>query len=335
MSCGNKFYATGVRQLCSRPKCSELLTPARLSSGSFDSLRTFWSCTVRWFKKQQLEIVCRSNMVNHIGGTYFIGAGLQYFDDVVFLEKPYTEGLFVVAQPAIRLNYLDQAGVREGISTSFVNLCTEQIVHTFDAYAAHLELWLAYLRNVGIEHEELSITPSRSLWTASVFRGWSLDFHYAGVELGDAIYIFDVPQNTRSSLAIVDFSFGLERIFWVATRKKSFFDGIGPPGDAKIVHPVRTDLLRTATLMILSGVTPSSRKCGRLLRNLIRRVVPLLGADDPERDVNHSYGYWQMFLRPQISAGNCLGVVDGEVARARLRASLGKHSVDIRCRSDR
>lgn len=326
-TCGSFFYALQTQDRCFSAECSGLYIPAHPIESNSVSLEDFWRRTHAWFTANKFEMVSRSNIVNDVGNTYFVGAGLQYFDAIVFKEVPFVPLPKLVPQPSIRLNYLNRAGRDEGISTSFLNLCTEQIASGLDQYLAHLGVWLGYLRETGLTLSRLSIKVSEYLWAADRFRGWSLLFHYAGLEMGDAIYIFGVPQKTRQSLSIVDFSFGLERLFWAATSKSSYFISLGPTIDVLAGRNVIIDLLRTVTLMTLSGVVPGARRHGRLLRNLLKHAQPDLLPTDLYRIVTYSYQYWSMFIEPAVPIQHCIEIIEREMWRSSniaLAAWLGE-----------
>lgn len=75
------------------------------------------------------------------------------------------------------------------------------------------------------------------------------------------------------------------------------------------------DHLRTATLAVLGGTYPSSRGCGRILRNLLRRTAPQLPDEVADRFVRHSYKYWRNFLPSTISIDETATVICQEIAR--------------------
>ena len=59
--------------------------------------------------------------------TFFVIAGVQVFDPVLAGDAPPTRERFFVPQPCVRVKSLEKVGRRPGISSSFVNLCTEEL----------------------------------------------------------------------------------------------------------------------------------------------------------------------------------------------------------------
>jgi hypothetical protein len=316
--CGHRFFSQSAETLCGRPECmpTRKVTPA----GSFRLVRFWdeiWPRIRDHFVAAGFTLTNRSDIVNRVGDTMFLSAGLQIFNDAIYGKGPILYGALFVPQPVIRLNYFEAVGRVEGVSTSFVNLCTEQAQSSLGDYLWHLEVWLDCLTRVGIQIKRLTLLAPSDPWIKARFTGHRLIFYSNGVELGDAIFIHHV--DALNSLApIIDFSFGLERLTWVLNGGKPYSLMLGPlPFAALPDNTVVLDRLRTATLMVLSGVTPSSRRHGRLLRRLISDAARLCSGVDFEEVVEHSYSYWQSFITPTISLSQCRDILRQEFVRAK------------------
>jgi hypothetical protein len=314
--CGETFFAASPARNCRAPGCCSP-RPDRRSLAeveAVDPLTTVWELIRGWFARHNFRHAVRTKLINEIGETYFVGAGLQIFDLVVHREVSYDEEVRFVPQPAVRLNYLAEAGAREGISTAFVNLCTEQISSQPEvAYQHHLTLWLGVLEAIGLSSAEISVTLNSKLWEEGIFRGWSAVFHYAGIELGDGILIFHAPQRSRAPISIVDFSFGLERLVWASSPDASYFDVLSPPWGRALGDGIELDRVRTGTLLVANGVMPSSRSHGRLLRSLLRRCTLAVG--DAISLVDHAFDFWGRFLPPIVPVERCREIILDELRR--------------------
>jgi hypothetical protein len=264
-------------------------------------------------------------IVNPTGETLFTSAALQVIDPVVHEGAPRHEEPMIVAQPVIRLNSTDAVGLPEGFSTSFVNIGTEQVVRTFDAFGAHLGAWLAGLRSVGLEHSRLCLIAEPVRFRGGRYEGWYLVLDHGGIEMGEAIAIDTVRGHP--GMKVLDFGFGLERILWAVNGTPTYYDSIGPLSERLEGHVALVDAARTAMLMAMTGIEPGHRSHGYRMRQAVGRLADQVdGFDVPERVLLHSYDYWSSFLVPTVPPAESLHVIGLELMRRtnlRLCRDLG------------
>lgn len=276
-----------------------------------------WKVAQSHFASLGFEKVSRTDIANPRGrDTRFVGAGLQIYED---LERiPSSARPMVVPQPVIRLNYLEAVGRPPGFSTSFVNLCTEEHSATGPRFLAHLTAWLDMLRVLSIPSSEIAVALSDEPWSGGPYSGPCIVMTVAGVEVGDAIMIDSGPPAVTPLLPIVDFSFGLERLAWACNRQWSYYAFAGPLPDSLDPANARSlDRIRTAVLLIMAGVVPSSRSHGRHLRQLIAEVGRESLHIDYAMAARHAHRFWQPFMETGLEWPGTWDVFESEVARAR------------------
>lgn len=261
-------------------------------------------------------------------GTLFLGSGLQIFEPVIFDGSPQPKGPLFVHQPVVRLNYLSRTQ-HAGYGTSFVNLCTEQTRATAADYLSHLDLWLGAIRSALRAKVEVALEDR--LWRGGPFGGTQLNVFAAGVPVGDAVFIESASGAASALLPIVDFSFGLERLVGAANGKRDFWPYVGPlPDSAHAARRAGLDAMKTATLLVLAGVSPSARRHGRELRRLYR----LTAAHPPVRDTLEAARYfadfWREFL-PAESPRTAYPLVEVNVAEGVQRAKAERLHREAGC----
>jgi hypothetical protein len=247
-----------------------------------------------------------------------VGAGLQVFEDGIEQGLVPPAGPLFVPQPVIRLNYWADVGVTDATSTSFVNLCTEHAQSSLKEFLRHLDIWLDLLIDLRIRLERTSIFFGTERWRGGPFSGPCLSIEVDGTEVGDAILIDESAPEAKEYLPIVDFSFGLERIVAALNPGFRYSLFLGALPESVLPENERAiDRIRTATLICLSGVAPSSRGRGRHLRTAVREAVQYGSAVDFFAAIVHAYGYWSQFIPPALSFHACQEVLEAEKARAR------------------
>lgn len=322
-SCGSIFYSKRDIKTCQSLECEHDFSFLSFSKRKkFTSLEDLAKLTKAFFERCNYRFGVRNTIINTIGDTFFIVAGVQYFDGVLHNEDSIPSGSFFVAQPSIRLKFIDLVGKVEGFSTSFVNICTEEINPSLNRFIEHLDTWLNFFSHIGLHAMDITIVQNENICTDDITSFWSeLDgksffFNYGGLELGDASYIFNVPQKRRDSLTLCDCGFGLERICWAVNKSKSYFDAIGPLSFTLKGKHRLMDFIRTLTLMAASGVVPKQRPHGYRFTQLVRKCLGLgIDSVDLEMLVSYYYTYWSLFMPLVLSLNDCKNTIRDEINR--------------------
>lgn len=265
--------------------------------------------TKEFFSQKGLVIKKYDSVVNKIGDTIFIVAGIQCLDNIVHREEPFDNTVFFSPQPCIRLKFLGEGGVHEGISSSFVNLCSAEVGASADKYWNHLTLWLDFFSKVGIYVKDLAIVIDKTDIRAGVMKGRMIEINYGGLELGEGIFFYEVMQKTRDPISIIDFGFGFERILWSINKTRSYFLLLGPKLDVVQGNQVLIDLIKTLTLMAMSGVYPSNKNHGFHFRRIVKMIVRNYLGIQIEHLIRYSYSYWKKFITPCVDLHNCISSI--------------------------
>jgi hypothetical protein len=321
-TCNREFLAPVHRTTCAADACG---TPD-------ESLRSrrpvFWDDiwpTVRTtFEQSGFSTTRRTDLINHVGRTRFVGAGLQIFEFAIYRGADVPHGRLFVPQPAIRLNYLDCAGC-DGFSTSFINVCSEQAKAGVSDFLSNVDYWIGCLIALRFPFQTLTLVVPSGEWRGGPFRGHAFVLRVSGIVVGDLVLIDDGAPEVQRLLPIVDTSFGLERLVSAANPGLRYSTLIGPlPFSAEPALTAPLDHIRTATLMLMTGLSPSGRGRGRILRSLSTTDIPSGRSLDVDAVVTHAYTYWSHFQPPQRELGECQSIIRAERdRRLQRRTSAG------------
>jgi hypothetical protein len=323
-TCGERIWRRDIDGACQ--KCLAL-------TGSVARVPVFWEEV--WSRLRKTFVSAGFAQLSTISiatdrrrGTLFLGSGLQILEPVIFDESPQFKGPLFIHQPVVRLNYLSRTQ-HAGYGTSFVNLCTEQTRATAADYLVHLDLWLIAIRStLGMKVE---VALENCQWRGGPFEGTQLNVFAAGVLVGDAIFIESASGGASTLLPIVDFSFGLERLVGAANGSRDFWPYVGPlPDSALAAHRTGLDAIKTATLLVLAGVSPSARRHGRELRRLYRRIAVQPPIRDTLEVARYFADYWRDFL-PANSPASGYPLAEVNVVEGMQRAKAERLRLVVGC----
>jgi hypothetical protein len=157
--CGNcdrsffsKHSVAAGTSFCGWGKCNKGNYPFRTFSKRKKLLRLSQINTkvMEYFCSNGFSFVAPQNIANTNGQTDLIVAGVQMFDDIIHCNQQLRTDKMLVFQPCVRTQFQSQVGSQEGISTSFVNVCTEQMGASFDQHLQSIDQWLTILSNLGL-----------------------------------------------------------------------------------------------------------------------------------------------------------------------------------------
>ncbi|SOD75787.1 hypothetical protein SAMN06272781_3603 [Streptomyces sp. 1222.2] len=194
-------------------------------------------------------------------------------------------------QPVVRFTGQRDATahLKDGFLTSFVNVSRVQPIGDLDEYGAILDGWLTVLSQLGFHARHLSINGDLSSWRRRQVEGITLRFRHLDRTLGDIVLLWNTEHPGRIA---VDLGSGLERLAWARTQERwhqliyGSFAGTAPP--------TTLDAIRTATLLLGHGITPTARGAGGITRRVIGAIdrdAARLGVGALVRDM---YGYWSL-----------------------------------------
>lgn len=226
-----------------------------------------------FFEKSEFKNIPSKSIVNESGSTLFISAGAQVLDPIIHDEKEIFAEKIYIAQPVFRTQFIPK--INEGVSSSFINIATEMVNKTPEEHFRALDQWMELLNILGLNKENIILKSIERYdkWGKRKFLQKILKIYYGDLEIGDALYI-DMPQNSRENILISDIGFGLDRIKWLLSADKSYFQAIAPDSEAFLNLDNKTiDYTRTLSLLAGFGVKPSNNEHGYRFRQLSKLLV--------------------------------------------------------------
>lgn len=199
----------------------------------------------------------------------------------------HTHGL--LPQPVVRFTGpRDECGaLLPGFATSFVNISIVEPIETTDDHAALLDAWIGALSRLGFHAQHLTISGNLAVWNRDPVAGITLKIHHGGRELGDAVLLWN--QKDPAKLA-TDIGSGLERSAWLLTDQdwaQVVYGTLAEQVDIRVL-----DAVRTATLIVGSGVGLAPRGPGHAIRRLLRSEAERIGGLGLSRIVRWAHAYW-------------------------------------------
>lgn len=319
-SCGRTFFAKKLIKegvvTCGWNKCDEkqylfrnlskrkqLLTPLQINSKISE-----------YFQSIGFNLTVPKNIINNDSKTDLIVAGVQVFDNVIHHSQKPNQTKVFIAQPCIRTQFQPFVESQDGVSTAFVNICTEQINVSFGEYLQSVDYWLTILSKLGLHMDNFKIIMRSKFndWGTGEFLAFELFFSYEGLELGDASYM-SIPNSDQEQVIISDIGFGLERINWAVNKTESYYDMLTPVilGEPKEMY----DLCRSLVLLGLCGTHASNKGAGLQFRRFAKLVSDKYYGKDINFALSYYYDYWSQFIEPVVSKVDTIQAIQLEVER--------------------
>lgn len=257
------------------------------------------------------------SVINTIGNNLFTGAGGYFNNPVIFNEAPIQETPIIINQPVIRLKEKELVGQTDGISTSFINISTEQVNPSMAEHIVNFDKWLQQLSSLGLFMGDFSlkIATDKPKWAETVILDAVIvKINYLGLEIGVANYFTNIPQRDRPALTLSDMSFGLERIAWALNKLPSYYDILGPINySARGEHKLMDDY-RTMTLMAAYGVLPLNKDRGSKFRMLTKDCVRLSRILHLDL-VSYYHDWWNQFADLPLKKSDVMDIIGQEFNR--------------------
>jgi hypothetical protein len=254
------------------------------------------------------------NIDNRSGKTNLIIAGVQIFDNIIHQGDNIQKNKFFLTQPCVRMQFQSNISLEEDISTSFINICTEQMSLKFSEHMQLVDHWCTILSKIGLHMNNFTIIirNSKKDWGTGEFSALELFFIYGGLEIGDATYL-EIPQSNRPSILISDIGFGLERITWAINKTQLYFDILIPW--TEIGKREMFDTCRTLTLLSLCNIKPSNKNSGFQFRKLAKILSEKYYGINLLNILSYYYNYWIQFINPSTTKENAIQSIQLEIER--------------------
>ncbi|MGW5530698.1 hypothetical protein [Streptomyces xanthochromogenes] len=237
---------------------------------------------------------------------------MQALDPLLKDGRPHTYRSGFLAQPVVRFTgQRDASGLlKDGFLTSFVNISRVQRVNNLDEYGGTLDGWLSTLSQLGFHACHLRIYGMLQPWRRGQVEGITLRFAHLNLTLGDIVLLWHTDHPDRLA---VDLGTGLERLAWARTQTR-WNELIY--GRFAYAAPLATlDAVRTATLLLGSGIAPAARGAGGGTRRVVGTIAPdavRLGVSAVVRD---AHGYWSLFSPLSVPWPEVARAVETEMER--------------------
>jgi len=221
-----------------------------------------------FFRSKEFLVQDPISIIQNSGSTtVFTTAGIQILEDAVHREGPIPIDKIFVSQPVVRTQFIDS--VCDGTSISFVNLSTVIANSTHEQHFNALSDWFSLFDILGFNKELFRFyhKETEPKWGSKIFKNGVIKIEYNNIQIGDAVYIYDIPQNTRQNLMISDIGFGLERLRWMLSTGE-YGDQFGIKGQ----YTPPTDIIRTLSLFAGSGLLPSNQGAGYRFRQISKKL---------------------------------------------------------------
>jgi len=218
-------------------------------------------------------------------------SAIQALDPYLKHRKPYVYRAGYLPQPVVRFTgKRDTAGhLEDGYLTSFVNVSRVEPVKTVDDHAAIVDDWIGVLSRLGLHARHLELVGNLGVWRRGTVDGITLHFRHAGLELGDIVLLWNAED---PSYMVTDLGTGLERLRWTIARRP--WPNLIHGSLAKCADPDVLDALRTAVLLIGSGITPAARGPGSAVNRALRLITPDVAPLGVGAAVRVFHRYWSL-----------------------------------------
>ncbi|MFA5109588.1 MAG: hypothetical protein WC458_03520 [Patescibacteria group bacterium] len=276
-----------------------------------------------FFKNKGYKIIEPSSIIKRDGSTLFTSAGVQILDEIIFKEEDILNEKMYVSQPVLRTQFIDN--VKEGTSTSFINMSSEKINATLSEHFSSVGDWLSLLEDLGINKRDLNIYDRKGEpnWGGKAFKNHILTFFFKGLEIGDAIYAYDVPQDSRENLNFSDIGFGLERLRW-SLGDNNYFGWNSEDN----IRPKILDYCKTLTILSGSGLIPSNNNHGYRFRQFSKKLQSEYpGQKNKIKEILvYYYDFWREWTKFEKDKSDCISTIEKENERNFNRILLDRLS---------
>ncbi|MFJ8470337.1 hypothetical protein [Kitasatospora sp. NPDC094011] len=243
-------------------------------------------------------------------------SAVQALDPLLKDGEPYVLRHGYLPQPVVRMTGERNAtgALRDGFLTSFVNVSRiEPITHQAE-FTGILDHWLTVLSDIGLHARHITIHGHNAVWRRREVCGYTVHFRHLDLPIGDIVLLWNAEDPTRMA---VDLGSGLERLAWARTRQ-SWWDLVLGRFATAGVAPDALDAIRTATLLVGSGISPAARGAGGVLRQVLAIVPADVAPLGVSALVRASHGYWSLTSPMAVPWPEVASAIEREIYRRAL-----------------
>lgn len=318
--CKKLFYSKKPQNVCGAYSCSqgycflEDQSPAHFVSFN-QTLNTF----KRFFNIHNFIPHDPIELIREHERTIFASTAGQIFDQYVYSNEINLHKIKnVILQPVIRLQELNQISKIDGYSTSFVHCATEIWNSDIDEHFRALDVWLDFFSELKLYVGDFSLVVDEKInsWGGLLVPAKTIGIYYKGLDLATANFFPSIPLLNASSASLSDIGGSAERIAWSINKSSSYFETIAPIS-RMYEHRIVLDCIRTATLIVGSGIRPDHRNHGSKLRKLLKNIQNVSGLYEL---VEYYQMHWASMFPTLFSKDEIYRIIRQEVDRNRNMA---------------
>ncbi|MFH2003393.1 MAG: Type 1 glutamine amidotransferase-like domain-containing protein [Bacteroidota bacterium] len=303
--CFEDYYTKRDLPNCGSYQCVEahtfMTTPVPKSYLEFDACLTRFR---EFFEKQGYLVRSPIAVIRNSERTLFASTAGQIYDEFIYGSIIQSEPCQrVVLQPVIRLQSIEIVSAMEGVSTSFVHAATEGWNVDVGEHFNALDRWLDFFSYLGLHVGGLclKIKQEDNDWMDRIVTSEIIRINYGGLEIGVANFFINIPQGNNTTATLSDIGVGIERLVWAVNKSPSYFDSIGPISCVIILQRPLLDAIRTATLMVASGLIPGHKDKGSKLRMMIGLMADQIQRVNLYELVRYYYDQWTSLIELPVS----------------------------------
>lgn len=231
--------------------------------------------------------------------TFFTTAGVQHIETMLHSGN-LEDTAFSVYQPCIRSQYAKET--TEGTSTSFINFASVIIGAQENDFINQTKNFIQLLISKGANKEQIKFVLKENLasaWGDKKFISDNLFVFVNGIEIGESIFIRNLPISDSKTVTVNEVGFGIERLNWALGKSKYYhnsFEKIYTENQNLDINKVSSliDAIKTSTLIVSSGVLPSPHNHGYRARYLLKNFYNTNHYNiNVSELVSLSYDYWK------------------------------------------
>lgn len=232
--------------------------------------------------------------LSYARGSEVLHSAVQALDPYLKDGRPYVYRSGFLPQPVVRARF-DPAALRQGFLSAFVNASRVHPVASVAAYAEAVREGTEVLIAAGLDRRALHLSGDLAGWVREEVEGMTIRLHADRTEVGDFVFVQSRAHQRQRAL---DMGFSLERFAWAASGRPwddlvfGSASGLAPRGEL--------DALRTAVLLVGSGIDPSVSGPGKIAKRALRLWSSTERAV-PRRFVAEMHDFWAstgVWLRP-------------------------------------
>ncbi|WP_211239820.1 hypothetical protein [Jiangella gansuensis] len=241
-------------------------------------------------------------------------SAVQALDPFIKDGRPVTHRRGFLVQPVVRFTgERDAAGsLLDGYLTSFVNVSRVEPICRVEEYATAVDDWLFVLSRLGFHARHLSFFGHLKVWRRREVAGVTLMFRHRDLVLGDIVLLWNAADPRRMA---VDLGSGLERLAWARTLgdwNNLVFGDLAGSAPRSVL-----DALRTATLLVGSGIAPAARGAGSAVRRLLGALEPDATRLGVSSAVRSAHDFWAVAAPLPVPWHATVVSLERELARSR------------------